>query len=173
MLKKIIKLEIQLSNYLKLTRKMKKLILFILIFFPLIFMAHAQIQPYLNLEEAMRISDAAEQKARQENLNVVIAILDGAGHLIYLRRMDGVQIGSVEVAQAKAKSAVYFKRPTKVFEDLVKSGGTHLLSLPNAISVEGGLPIFKDGVCVGAIGISGATSAQDGTIAEAGIKVIE
>jgi uncharacterized protein GlcG (DUF336 family) len=149
---------------------MKKLIIFLLIIIPLISIAQAQVQPYLNLEEAMRMTDAAEEKARQENWNVVIAILDGGGHLIYLRRMDGVQIGSVDVAQAKAKSAVYFKRPTKVFEELVKSGGTHILSLPNAIAVEGGLPIFKDGVCVGAIGISGVTSAQDGIIAEAGLK---
>jgi glc operon protein GlcG len=151
---------------------MKKLILSLLIIIPLISIAQAQVQPYLNLEEAMRTADAAEEKARQENWNVVIAILDGGGHLIYLRRMDGVQIGSVDVAQAKAKSAVYFKRSTKVFEDLVKSGGTHILSLPNAIPVEGGLPIFKDGVCVGAIGISGVTSAQDGMIAEAGLKAL-
>lgn len=151
---------------------MKKLIIFILIIIPLISIAQAQVQPYLNLEEAMRISDAAEEKARQENWNVVIAVLDGGGHLLYLRRMDGVQIGSVEVAQAKGKSAVYFKRSTKVFEESVKSGGTHILSLPNAIPVEGGLPIFKDGVCVGAIGISGVTSAQDGIIAEAGLKAL-
>ncbi len=151
---------------------MKKLIISLLIIIPLISISQAQVQPYLNLEEAMRMTDTAEEKARQENWNVVIAILDGGGHLIYLRRMDGVQIGSVDVAQAKAKSAVYFKRPTKVFEELVKSGGTHILSLPNAIAVEGGLPIFKDGVCVGAIGISGVTSAQDGIIAEAGLKVL-
>ena len=151
---------------------MKKLILLILILIPMISATQAQVQPYLNLEEALRISDAAEEKARQENWNVVIAILDGGGHLIALRKMDGVQIGSVEVAQAKAKSAVFFKRPTKVFEDMVKGGGIHLLNLPNVIPVEGGLPIFKDGVCVGAIGISGVTSAQDGIIAEAGLKAL-
>jgi len=151
---------------------MKKLILLILMCIPMISVTQAQVQPYLNLEEALRISDAAEEKARLENWNVVIAILDGGGHLIALRKMDGVQIGSVEVAQAKAKSAVYFKRSTKVFEDMVKGGATHLVTLPNALPVEGGLPIFKDGVCVGAIGISGVTSAQDGIIAEAALKVL-
>src|SRR5690606_2008364 len=99
------------------------------------------------------------------------AILDDGGHLISLRRMDGVQAGSVEVAQAKAKTALYFKRSTKVFEDLAKTeGGSRVATLPNATAIEGGLPIFKDGVIVGAIGISGVTSAQDGIIAEAGIK---
>lgn len=151
---------------------MKKLIILIFILFPFISTLQAQVQPYLNLEEAQRISDAAEEKARLENWNVVIAILDGGGHLITLRKMDGVQIGSVEVAQAKAKSAVYFKRSTKVFEDLVNEGNTRLVTLPNAIPVEGGLPIFKDGVCVGAIGVSGVTSAQDGIIAEAGLKAM-
>jgi uncharacterized protein GlcG (DUF336 family) len=151
---------------------MKKLILLILMCIPMISVTQAQVQPYLNLEEAMRISDAAEEKARQENWNVVIAILDGGGHLIALRKMDGVQIGSVEVAQAKAKSAVYFKRSTKIFEDMVKAGSVHLIGLPNAVPVEGGIPIFKDGVCVGAIGISGVTSAQDGIIAEEALKVL-
>jgi glc operon protein GlcG len=149
---------------------MKKLTLLILILISFNAITQAQMQPYLTMEEALRISDAAEEKARLENWNVVIAILDGGGHLISLRRMDGVQIGSVEVAQAKAKSAVFFKRSSKVFEDLVKSGAVHILTLPNAVAVEGGLPIFKDGICVGAIGVSGVTSAQDGIIAEAGIK---
>jgi glc operon protein GlcG len=148
---------------------MKTLILFVLLSFPL--MAMGQTKPYLTLEDAHRISDAAEAKAKSEGWNVVISILDDGGHLISLRRMDGVQIGSVEVALAKAKSAVFFKRSTKVFEDAMKAeGGARIATLPNAVGVEGGLPIFKDGVIVGAIGISGVTSAQDGIIAEAGLK---
>lgn len=151
---------------------MKKLLLLILCSIPLLSLAQNHTQPYLNLEEAKRIVDAAEERALQDNWNVVIAILDGGGHLIYLRKMDGTQIGSVEVAQAKAKSAVFFKRPTKVFEDLVNAGNTRILSLPNAVAVEGGIPIFKDGVCIGAIGVSGVTSAQDAIIAEAGLKAL-
>jgi uncharacterized protein GlcG (DUF336 family) len=86
--------------------------------------------------------------------------------------MDGVQIGSIDVALAKAKSAVYFKRPTKVFEDAMKGeGGARIATLPNAVAIEGGLPIFKDGIIVGAIGISGASSAQDGVVAAAGLSV--
>jgi glc operon protein GlcG len=149
---------------------MKYCILLILLSFSLNSFGQNHSQPYLNLEEAKRIADAAEQRARQDNWNVVIAILDGGGHLIVLRRMDGTQIGSVDVAQSKAKSAVYFRRSTKVFEDIVNDGNTRILSLPNAVAIEGGIPVFKDGVCVGSIGVSGVTSAQDGIIAEAGLK---
>jgi len=97
-------------------------------------------------------------------------ILDDGGNLISLQRMDGVQVGSVEVAQSKAKSAVFFKRSTKIFEDMMKGeGGARIATLPNAVGIEGGLPLFKDGVIVGSIGVSGVTSAQDGIIAEAGV----
>lgn len=148
---------------------MKKLLILILLALPIF--SYAQIKPYLTAADAQRITEAAEAKAMAEGWNVVIAILDDGGHLISLKRMDGVQIGSIEVAQAKAKSAVFFKRPTKVFEDVMKGeGGSRIATLPNAVGVEGGLPIFKDGIIVGSIGVSGVTSAQDGIIAEAGVK---
>lgn len=151
---------------------MKKLLLLALFCLPLL--AFSQTKPYLTLADAQRISDAAEAKAKAEGWNVVIAILDDGGHLISLRKMDGVQIGSVEVAQAKAKSAVFFKRSTKVFEEAMKGeGGSRIATLPNAVGVEGGLPIFRDGVIVGAIGISGVTSAQDGIIAQAGVEAYQ
>lgn len=150
---------------------MKKLILSLLLLFPLISFAQNHDKPYLNLEDAQRITAAATEKATAEGWNVVIVILDDGGHMISLQRMDGVQIGSVDVAQAKAKSAVYFKRPTKIFEDAMKGeGGARIGTLPNAVGIEGGLPIFKDGVIVGAIGVSGVTSAQDGIIAAAGLE---
>ncbi len=127
-------------------------------------------QPFLSLADAERIAAAAESRARQDNWTVVIAIMDTGGHLIFLKKIDGTQTGSVEVAIAKAKSAAFFKRPTKVFEDLVNQGKPSILSLPNAVAVEGGLPIYKNGVIVGAIGISGVTSEQDGIIAKAGVE---
>lgn len=148
---------------------MKKLLILALLTLPII--GFAQTKPYLSLADAERITQAAEAKAMAEGWNVVIAILDDGGHLISLKRMDGVQIGSIDVAQAKAKSAIYFKRPTKVFEEAMKGeGGGRIATLPNAVGVEGGLPIFIDGVIVGAIGISGVTSAQDGIIAAAGVE---
>lgn len=147
---------------------MKNLLFLALMALPLF--SFAQTKPYLTLADAERITAAAEAKAKAEGWNVVIAILDDGGNLITLKRMDGVQIGSVDVAQAKAKSAVLFKRSTKIFEDTMKTeGGSKIATLPHAVGVEGGLPIFKDGVIVGSIGISGVTSAQDGMIAQAGV----
>jgi uncharacterized protein GlcG (DUF336 family) len=147
---------------------MKKLLLILLMALP--FHSIAQTKPYLTLADAERITAAAEAKAKAEGWNVVIAILDDGGNLITLKRMDGVQIGSVDVAQAKAKSAVFFKRSTKIFEETMKTeGGSKIATLPHAVGVEGGLPIFRDGIIVGSIGISGVTSAQDGIIAQAGI----
>jgi len=149
---------------------MKKILLSLLLLFAGLTLTEAQTKPYLSLSDAQRITAAATEKAMAEGWNVVIVILDDGGNLISLQRMDGVQVGSVEVAQAKAKSAVFFKRPTKVFEDAMKAeGGARIATLPNAVGVEGGLPIFKDGVIVGSIGVSGVTSAQDGIIAAAGI----
>lgn len=148
---------------------MKRLLILVFLALPMI--AFAQTKPYLTAADAARITAAAEAKATAEGWNVVIVILDDGGHLLSLKRMDGVQIGSIDVAQAKAKSAVFFKRPTKVFEEAMKGeGGSRIGTLPHAVGVEGGLPVFIDGIIVGAIGVSGVTSAQDGIIAEAGVK---
>ncbi|MEN2282436.1 heme-binding protein [Algoriphagus sp. SE2] len=152
---------------------MKNIFFALIVFLSINGTSKGQTQAYINFETATMISDAAQKKAVEEGWNMVIVILDGGGNLISLRRMDGVQIGSIDVAIAKAKSAVYFRRPTKIFEDAMKNeGGGRIATLPNAVAIEGGLPIFKDGVCIGSIGISGATSAQDGIVAEAGISVI-
>ncbi len=123
----------------------------------------------MSLAAAKEIAAAAEAEARKNNWNVVIAILDDGANLVYLQRMDGTQIGSIEVAQAKAKSAVNFKRPTKVFEDAVVGGRMAILKLPGALPVEGGIPIMIGDQLVGAIGISGVQSNQDGQIAAAGV----
>ncbi len=123
----------------------------------------------MSLAAAKEIAAAAEAEARKNNWNVVIAILDDGANLVYLQRMDGTQIGSIEVAQAKAKSAVNFKRPTKVFEDAVVGGRMAILKLPGALPVEGGIPIMMGDQLVGAIGISGVQSNQDGQIAAAGV----
>src|SRR4051812_42649510 len=116
----------------------------------------------LNLDTARQIAAAAEKEAAAAKLTMVIAILDDGGNLIYLERMDETQIGSIEVAQQKAHSAVAFKRPTKVFEDAVAGGRNAILKLPGAMPVEGGLPLIVDGKIIGAIGCSGGTSQQDG-----------
>ncbi len=127
-------------------------------------------QPALTLEAATRIADAAQAEATRNKWNVVIAVVDAGGHLFLLRRLDNTQLGSVVVAEEKAKSAVLFRRPTKAFAEAVASGRTAVLRLPGAIPIEGGVPLVAGNQVVGAIGVSGVTSEQDGQIAEAGAK---
>jgi uncharacterized protein GlcG (DUF336 family) len=104
---------------------------------------------------------------------MVIAIADDGGNLIYLEKMDGTQLGSVQVAQDKARSAVNFKRPTKALEDAVTGGRNVVMTLPGALPVEGGIPIMAGAELIGAIGVSGGTSPQDAQVAMAGLKLVE
>ena len=105
---------------------------------------------------------------------MAIAIVDSTGHLVFFQRMDQTQLASVEIAIAKAMSAVKFRRSTKVFEDMLASGGVGLraLSLPGAIAVEGGLMLVKDGQVIGAIGVSGMRAVDDGIVAQAGVDAL-
>jgi glc operon protein GlcG len=126
----------------------------------------------LGLNEATRIAEAAHKRAMQDNWNVAIAVIDAGGHLVFFRRMDGTQTGSIEVALQKAKTALFYKRPTKVFEDRVAAGGLNVLNLPDMMPFEGGLPIIHNGQVIGAIGVSGVTAQQDGVIAQAGVNAL-
>ena len=122
----------------------------------------------LTLDGARKVAAAAEAEARKNNWNVVIAIVDDGGHLVFLQRIDGTQTGSIDVAIQKARTAQAFKRPTKVFEDAIAGGRNALIALPGALPLEGGLPIVVGGQLVGAIGVSGVKSTEDGQIAKAG-----
>ena len=126
--------------------------------------------PPLSLSDAKRIAHAAEAEAQRQGWAMVIAIADSSGHVVVLNKMDHAQYGSIDLALAKAKTATHFKRPTKLFEDTVAQGGVglRLLSAPDFCLFEGGLPLLRDGKLVGAIGVSGARSDQDGIVAEAG-----
>ena len=126
----------------------------------------------LSLADAKLIAAAASAKAVAEGWNVVIAIHDAGGHLLYLERADGTQLGSVDVAQEKSRTALLFRRPTKALEDAILGGKIHMLSLPSATKVEGGLPVVKDDQIVGSIGVSGVLSSQDGQVAAAGLAVV-
>lgn len=123
----------------------------------------------LTLDEATRIATAAHAEAARNGWKVVIAILDEGGHLMYLERMDGTQKASSRIAEEKGRTAILFKRPTKALEDAVNGGRVALLSLPGAVAVEGGLPLIRDGEFIGAIGVSGVQSHQDGIVAAAGV----
>jgi len=125
----------------------------------------------LTLEAAKKIAAAAEAEARKNSWTVVIAIVDDGGNLVYLEKMDGTQIASIEIAQFKARGSIGFKRPTKEFEDRLAKGATGLLKVPWMAPVEGGLPLVAGGEFIGAIGVSGVTSQQDGIVAAAGAAV--
>jgi glc operon protein GlcG len=125
----------------------------------------------LNLAAAKEIAAAAEAEAIKNKWNVVIAVVDDGGKLIYLQRMDGTQWGSVDVATQKAQTAMGFKRATKVFEDAIAGGRNALISLAGnniVVPLEGGVPITAGDQIIGAIGVSGVTSQQDGVVAKAG-----
>ncbi len=130
------------------------------------------IRKTVSLADARKIAAAAAAKAQAEGWNVVIAVLDGAGHLLYLERADDAPPGSVRVAQEKASTALLFRRPTRVFQDMVLEGRTHMMALSGATPIEGGLPLVKDGEVVGGIGVSGVTSVQDGQVAAAGAEAL-
>jgi uncharacterized protein GlcG (DUF336 family) len=124
----------------------------------------------LNLADAKAIAAAAEAEALANKWNVTIAVLDDGGNLLYLQRLDEAPLGSIVVAQEKARTALLFKRPTKAFEEMIANGRTVMLTLPGATPIEGGLPLLNKGAIVGAIGISGVQSAEDAQIARAGVE---
>ena len=130
-------------------------------------------KPVLTLEDAKLIAAAAEAEARANNWSVAIAVVDDGGHLLYLQRSHDTQFGSVETAMMKANAAVAFKRATKTSEDAVLSGRLIHLALPGVIPAEGGIPVLRDGVVIGGIGVSGVRSFQDGQIAQAGLAAFD
>ena len=107
------------------------------------------------------------------NWSVAIAIVDSGANLVMLHRLDNTQLSAARIAEAKARTAAEFRRPTKVFEDAVAGGGVGLRVLTFGASVaEGGVPIISGGKVIGAIGVSGVQSHQDAEIARAGAAVI-
>ena len=126
----------------------------------------------LTLDAAKKAAAAAEAEAAKNKWTVAVAIVDDGGHLVYLSRIDGTQTGSIDVAIRKARTAQAFKRPTKVFEDAIAGGRTALLGLEGIVPLEGGVPIVVGGQLVGAIGVSGVTSQQDGMVAKAGADAL-
>jgi glc operon protein GlcG len=140
--------------------------------------AHGQTMSYgtsITIETAKQIATPALAEARKNQWSMAVAIVDTAGDLVYFEKMNDTQVGSVEVSQAKARSAARFKRPTKAFQDALAAGGEGLriLALDGAIPVDGGVPIVVGGKIIGAIGVSGGTSAQDGQVAAAGLAAVK
>jgi uncharacterized protein GlcG (DUF336 family) len=129
----------------------------------------------ISLENAKKAAAPALTEAAKNNWSVAVAIVGPAGNLVYYEKMDNTQLGSAEVAIDKARTAALFKRPTKAFQDVVGAGGDGLriLTLKGVVAIEGGIPLLIDGKIVGAIGVSGATSAQDAQCAKAGADTVK
>ena len=128
---------------------------------------------YLELADAKTIAAAAEAEAMKNNWPVTIAIADDGGHLLWLQRMDGAPTISAHIAPAKAHTAALGRRESKVYEDVINGGRMSFLSAPTISGMlEGGVPIMKDGQCIGAVGVSGVKSNEDAQIAKAGIAAI-
>jgi uncharacterized protein GlcG (DUF336 family) len=125
----------------------------------------------IGLEAAKRVAAATLAEAQRNGWAMAVAIVDVAGELVCFEKMDDTQNGSVKVALAKARSAALFKRPTKAFQDALTAtqDGLRILALEGAVPVEGGLPIVMADRIVGAVGVSGGTSPQDGQCAKAGV----
>ncbi len=128
----------------------------------------------ITLEDAKKVAAAALNEASANQWTMAVAVVDTHGDLVYFEKMDGTPLGSTVVCQDKARSAARFKRPTKVFQDMLASGGegVRVLRIKGAVPVEGGLPILKDGMVIGAVGLSGGTSPQDGQCAQAGLAAL-
>ena len=126
--------------------------------------------PTITADQAKSVAAAAVAEARKNQWTMAVAVVDPAGDLVYFEKMDNTQVGSIDVAIAKARSSARFKRPTKAFQDALAAGGEgwRLLSLEGAVAVEGGLPLIVGGKIIGAIGASGGSSQQDGVTATAG-----
>jgi uncharacterized protein GlcG (DUF336 family) len=127
----------------------------------------------LTLEAAKLAAAAAEAAARQGGWKVVIAVVDDGGHALCLHRIDGTQASSVETALGKARTAVHFKRPTRILEEMVNQGRYAFLSIPGgAVLLQGGLPIEWEGQLLGAVGVSGVKASDDEIIARAGVDAL-
>ena len=127
----------------------------------------------LELADVKAIAAAAEAEALKHQWAVSIAIVDDGGHLLWLQRLDGAAPISAHIAPAKANTAALGRRESKVYEEMINGGRVSFLSAPDLKGLlEGGVPILKDGQCLGAVGVSGVKSAEDAQIARAGISAL-
>jgi glc operon protein GlcG len=128
----------------------------------------------VSLENAKKAATAAASEARKNGWFMAIAVVDPAGTLVYYEKADTTQLGSAQVAIAKARSAALYKRPTKAFQDALEKGGANLrvLALEGAVPVDGGVPLMMEGKLIGAIGVSGDLAEHDGQCAQAGAAAL-
>ena len=128
---------------------------------------------YITLEAAKAMMAAGEAEARKNGWNVCIAIVDASGGLIMFQKLDDTQNGSIAVSQGKARTAALFKRPSRLLEEMIAGGKTAFLSVEGIVPLQGGVPVTVDGKVIGAVGVSGVTSAQDEQVAIAAVSALQ
>ncbi|CAA9332834.1 MAG: hypothetical protein AVDCRST_MAG11-2554 [uncultured Gemmatimonadaceae bacterium] len=126
----------------------------------------------MSAEGAQRAIAAALAEARTQKWNVSIAVVDAAGELMAFARMDGASLSSVDISRGKARTAARFRRPTRGLDSALSAGRYAILAFEGAVPVEGGVPIVVGEQVVGAVGVSGVTSAQDAQVARAGAAAV-
>ncbi|HNV60653.1 MAG TPA: heme-binding protein [Rhodoferax sp.] len=127
----------------------------------------------LEFSDVKAMAAAAEAEALKNNWAVSIAIVDDGGHLLWFQRLDGAAPISAHIAPGKARTSAIGRRESKVYEDMINGGRASFLSAPDLDSMlEGGVPILKDGQCLGAVGVSGVKSSEDAQIARAAVAVL-
>ena len=124
---------------------------------------------FITLEAAKKMAAAGEAEAKKNGWNVAIAVVDASGGLILFHKLDETQPGSIAVAQGKARAAALFKRPSKALEEAISGGKQAFLTIEGIVPMQGGLPVVVDGKIIGAVGVSGVTSAQDEQVAQAAL----
>jgi glc operon protein GlcG len=131
--------------------------------------------PPVGVEDAKKVAAVALAEAKKNNWFMAVAVVDPSGTLVYYEKMDNTQTGSAQVAIDKARTSALFKRPSKVFEDLVAGGGNGLrfLGLPGAMPIGGGIPLIVNNRIIGAIGVSGDSSDHDAICAQAGASALK
>ncbi len=132
-----------------------------------------QNKPFLGIEDVRRIAAAAEAEAAKNQWAVAIAVVDDGGHLLWLQRLDGAAPISAQIAPAKARTAALGRRESRLYEEMINGARTAFLSAPGLEGMlEGGVPVMRDGHCLGAVGVSGVKASEDVQIARAGIAAL-
>ena len=124
--------------------------------------------PAVNAATAKKIAAATLAECAKNHWNVAVAIVDTAGGLVYYERMEDTQTASFDISIMKAKAAATYRRPTRVFADVIAKSGPAIMTLPGAIASPGGVPLMVGGKVIGAVGVSGVTGDQDEQCAKAG-----
>ena len=132
-----------------------------------------QSKPFLGTEDVRRVAAAAEAEATKNKWAVAIAVVDDGGHLLWLQRLDGAAPISAQIAPAKARTAALGRRESRLYEEMINGARTAFLSAPGLEGMlEGGVPIMRDGHCLGAVGVSGVKASEDVQVARAGIAAL-